>query len=562
MVNAILGYGRTISGSVSTGHPQIQLVLCPFDSDKKPIYSKSWLKAVNITDLSGLKMRGEVDFDNKGLCDLISSEFENTSLTTMLFNPASCEVLPLRQVPEASNWFKGHTNEAFQELGHMNVLVVRGENTSKPFLVPSVVIAQYYLPHSMLLEFAMKQIPLKSELYDETSSILTPPAVRIKLRDKVPGKIAVHLARFLVDPFAASTLSEIQKRSMHTRGENIASFYMKPPINQMTEWSVSCVDVNDAYWVRQIVSCSAEFPFSELTYEQERIEFYGEGTKPKTLRRKKRVPSEAKVALGETSDPEAQETEIKSVVVSRYPSLQNVALSSKIEKIPKQRINKIKSLWQHVSVSISTGSNGFSMEHGRVSISNCNDEKADNQVSEEELQHHRLTKFYNLLVFLQQQYETEFVMLKDCQPLNSANGENLIPYDTFYVDNVWHRKYKITASKTKDRIEEWRKWGRRFYLVKCTTLNFVVYIIEFVPGFYSNDSASTLLLYSLSIIDENEIVSEIRSYCRSRKDWPQTSSTKKYQAQKIYHNDNETEAALASRILKLGAKVLAKEGLV
>jgi hypothetical protein len=559
MINAILGYGRTLTESLSTGCPQIQLVLCPFDSEKRPVYSKAWLKPVNITDLAGLKMRGELDMDSTGLCNLISSEFEKTYLTSVKFNPAMCEVLPLAQLPEASNWFLGQSNEAFRELSHMNVLVVRTKNSSKPFLVPSVVIAQYYLPHSMLLEFAMKQIPLSSDLYDEASSILKPPSVRIKLRDKAPGKIAVHLARFLVDPYAAATLSEIQKRSLHTKDDTPASFYMKPPVNQITEWTMSCVDVNDAYWVRQIVSCTAEFPFSELTYEKDRVEFIGEGTKPKTLRRKKHVVDDAKLALGEGSDPESGENEINSVVVSRYPSLHSVALRSKVEKVPRERIHKIKLLWQQMNLSISTGPNGFAMVHGRTSISNCKD---DDQVIEENLLHHRLTRFYHLLVFLQQQYETELVLLDGCEPHASANGENVIPYDSYYADSAWHRRYKIIARNKDDRVKQWREVGRRFYLAKCTTRDFVVYIIEFVPGFSSNDSASMLLLYSRSSIDQDEIVSEIRAYCKSRRTWPQNSLAKNIIGQKLPHNDNETETELASRILKFDKKTLTNAGVV
>ncbi len=553
MINAILGYGRTLSESLTTGCPQIQLVLCPFDSEKRPVYSQAWLKTVNITDLAGLKMRGELDLDSTGLCNLISSEFEKTYLRSLKFNPAICDIQPLGQLPEAANWFSGQSNEAFRELAFMNVLVVRTKCLSKPFLVPSVVVAQYYLPHSILLEFAMKQIPIGSDLYDEANSILKPPSVRIKLRDRAPGKIAVHLARYLVDPFAAATLPEIQKRSFHTKDGTPASFYMKPPVNQITEWSMSCVDVNDAYWVRQIISCTAEFPFSELTYEKARVEFLGEGTKPKSLRRKKHVDDDAKLALGEESDPESRETEINSVTVSSYPSLRSVALRSKVEKIPRERIHKIHSLWQRVNGSISTGPNGFAMEHGRTSISNCND---DNTVWDENPPHHRLTKFYHLLVLLQQRYETELLLLQGCEPIVSKNGENVIPYDAYYADSAWHRRYKIIARNRDDRIKKWREEGRRFYLAKCTTPDFVVYIIEFVPGFYANDSASALLLYSQSSIAEDEIVSEIRAYCKSRKTWPRNAAVKNIQGQKLRHNDNETETELASRILKLGEKTL------
>ena len=562
MDNAILGYGRTITNPANTDNPQIQLVLCPFDSNNKPIYAESWLKTVNVTDLAGLPVRGELELDSNGPCNSILIGSEKASVEPLFFNPLNCEVLPLHQVPEASNWFRKYSNNAFQELGFMNVLVVRSKNVRKPFLIPCVAIAQYYLPHLMLLKMAIKQIPFKSDLYEENNSILKPPHVRIKLRDKVPGKIAVHLARFLVDRYASSVLSEIQKRSMHTLDGRFASFYMKPPIDQPTEWSVSCVDVNDAYLIRQIISCTAEFPFTKFTYEQDKIVFYGEGTKPQTRHRKKQVTKDAKLALGKTSNADTEETEITSVVVSRYPSLQNVALSSKTEKIPKERKNKIKFLIRHVRISIATGPNGFEMEHGRASITNIPDCDTHEQLPDEVIQHHRLAKFFNLLVFLQQQYETEFIILSQCKPTDSTNGENVIPYDPFYFDNIWHRKCKIVAREKNDRIEKWKELGRRFYLVKCTTPTFVAYIIEFVPGFYANDSASTLLLYSRSSIAEDEIYAEIKSYCRNRKSWPVISSQKKFQAQKLYHNDNETEAALALRILKLGAKTLSEKAVI
>jgi len=559
VVDAILGFGRTIMSSVDTNNPQIQLVLCPFNSKNKPIYAKSWLKSVNITDLAGLPLRGVVDFDSDGLCNSILIGTEKAFQKPISFNPATCAVVPLNQVPEAANWFLKFPNEAFRELGSMNVLVIRNHDKRKPLLIPSVVIARYYLPHSKLLEMAIKQIPLGSYLYEENNSLLKPPHVRIKLKDGVPGKIAAHLARFLVDRYALSVFSEIHKRSMHATNGGVASFYMKSPINQPTEWNVDWVEVGDAWWGRQIISCSAPFPFETLTYEQDKFVFFGEGTNPKKLQKKKPVTKDAKLALGEISDPKVEETEISSAVpVSNYPSLQKVALNSKVKKIPRERVNKIKFLIRHVTISISTGPNGFEMEHGRTSISNIPDCDVDEQLSDEDLQFHRLAKFFSLLVFLQQQYETEFIILSQCKPTNSTNGENVIPYDPFYFDNIWHRKYKIVAREKNDRMEKWKELGRRFYLVKCTTPTFFAYIIEFVPGFYANDSASTLLLYSRSSIAEDDIFAEIKSYCRNRKNWPVISPQKKFRAQKLYHNDNETECALASRILNLGAKILAE----
>jgi hypothetical protein len=563
LAEVILGYGRTKAVCDKTENLQLQMVVAPFGEDKKPIYSEARLEDINISDLSGLPFRGILELDDDGRCVSILLGAEKSGIKTFSFNPANYPVTQLRELPEAASWFKRYKNDAFQELGYMNVLIARGiEGESKPFVIPSVVTAQYYLCHSQLLRVATKQIPFITDLYDENRSNLKPPNVQIKLRDNVPRKIAAHLARYLIDSYANKRLTEIHRESMHKSGGGVASFYMKPPVDQMTDWTVKCVDVNGAYWVVQIICCTSAFPFKKLHCVLDKIVFYGEGEIKKRRQRKKEIAQDPKLVLAENSDADSKETEIDSVIFSYHPGLQRVEMSSEVEKIPKKRKNKISFLLREVQISISTGPNGFGFNvllPGHASISNTGDdfpEQLDDSF-DDKLQQHRLLKFHALIVFLQEQYKVELLILPDCHTLEPESKENVIPFDASYLDNPWCRKHKIIARENTALVRKWKEVGRRFYLVKCTTADFIIYIIEFVPGFSLNDSASTLLLFSTNEIKEKEISAEINLYCTKRKDWPGTSIDRKFLAEKIYHNDNETEAALASRILRLGQKIKA-----
>lgn len=566
MTEVVLGFVEpTIEITKRTEEISIEAIVAPLDTNDNPIYELSRSQVINLTDLPLLKLRSTF---SKGEMGNNHIPCKNSVKLTITLNPASYSIKRLKEIPEIEGWFSKTSNLSFQKLQHMNVLAVQGENTNnKLFLIPSTVTANYYMGHTLLIKEAFKQTPTPlNNIYDPELTYLKCAHPYIHLKPNVPFKLAPHIVRYKLDPYANNVFKNIHQKSFFSSTEGQpASFYMRPPINQKVNWVLDCVRSNshNVVWVTQIISCDSSFPFSSLIIGRDEIKRRGKGKNPyKRKKRRLRIvdPTDRPIRLGETTNPIFETVEIETGdFKNEYPGLKDIKFNKIKTLITKDKKNIVTTLIDNreIAVHLATGPNslGDSPNIVPTEIANLEElELFESGEDESEEDDFRLENFISLIDVLMQSYSMDTIQLKGAAPLTTPLDENVIPYSNLTADNSWCREYKISRKEFEEKPYLWDQAARRFIIKKAVINNVCTYIVEFI--YWSLiDKGCTLILTSLNEIDDDALLTEVIRYTRSRSRWANTDSTKEYKLYKLSHNDSDHYANnYAAKIIALASR--------
>ena len=568
MTEVVLGFIEPIIEiKKQTEEISIEAIVAPIDANDEPIYEQARCELINLTDVQLLKLRSTFQKGGMGNNHI---PCKNSVELPITLNPANHPIKRLGQIPEIDRWFSKTINRFFKKLQHMNVLVVQGENTDNElFLIPSTVIANYYLGHTLLIKEAFKQTPTPiNKIYDPELTNLNCPHPYIHLKPNIPFKLAPHIVRYKLDPYAHNVFKNIHQKSFFSSTEGQPpSFYMRPPVNQKVNWLVDCVKSvsHNVVWVTQIISCDSHFPFSSLIIGRDEIKHLGTGKNP-YKRRKRRLkivePTDSRIKLGETTNSIFEVAQIDDKgIKNQYPGLKDIKFNKIKTLITKDKKNVVTTLMdsREIAVHLATGPNSLGDSPNLVPTEIANLEELELSESEEdepEEDDFRLEKFMALIDVLMQSYSVDTIQLKDTAPLTPPFDENVIPYSNLTSDNPWCREYKISRKEFEEKPYLWHQAARRFIIKRVIIDNVYTYIIEFI--YWSLiDKGCTLILTSSNLIEDDTLLTEVIRYTRSRSRWAKTDSTKEYKSYKLSHNDSDNYAnSYAIKIIALASKTL------
>jgi hypothetical protein len=561
----ILGFSK-IETINKTENVQIEAIVCPVDINDRPAYQHARTTLVNLTDIPLLKLRSTFNVDSIGNDQV---RHKNSQKLTLNLNPSLHKVVSLQNVTEIQAWFSKTDNVSFQKLRYMNVLTVNDQYSGTIFLVPSTVIANYYLGHTLLLKAAIKQIPSLEEKLLFSLTRLNTTEVHIHLKDNVPLKLAPHIARYEIDPYAKEVFKAIHGMSLFSKDKDQSpSFYMKPPVNEMVTWTVDCVPSNDSkiIWVTQIISCNSTYPFTTLLVTKNQKHYQGFGKPQKRKKRVRNIDYSKKLTVkpGTHSNTIFETTEIlDSNLKNEYTGLENVDIHKVKKIIEVDRKKKIISILtplqiQHLSTGPNSSHNQTAVIPTEVSnMEDCeNEDPTDNQENQTDP---RLTNFFNMIKCLENTYLVVSIQYESTSPVTPPFEENILPYRDDLINIKWCREYTIAYIDADNKQLEWNQSARRF-IIKLAKIDCkFVYIIEFIY-WNQNDNGCTLLIISGNVLDEEHVVSEITKYASRRSSWggksvaksDSTGSQIKYKTCRLIHSNYMDDCnAYSTKIIQL-----------
>lgn len=564
----IVGFGKT--GFSPKARVMIDVIIAKYSETGRIINGSIDIKTCNIDYAHSLRIHAP--FNNT---------FGNVQPQTrhmkksVKFDPKKTRIVRYGEIPQIQRILKKHGCHKLNQLGLMWVLWLEEQN----IVVPCPAIASYYLCHTSLIEAAFTEPNIYNcGLFKYNKSLLNHHTPLITLNQRTPKKIAPHIARICLDPFAKSVYSEILAKSMHSTDELSPSLYMRPLSNKTLHWNLLGFildDKNPIFCATSILSCNSEFPLSDLIIEKDKTTYVGKGVERQERERTNHKPNSntpPQFRPGAKINVFTEFTEIKDEsFIQEYPGVNDIKIKSIDRVIKKDRDKKI--IYTDINTSyydiLSSGGDIDIDEKNVLPARVCNNfSEMDNIPTENVIQdpekpgqkepskNAKINTFLNAIDLLSEKYSCQQISLDECETLVPPLDESVLPYDSAFFDIAWCRRNKVKDKKVSNPEIEWHKVSRRFMTFHLYNENIDFYLVEFIYGWRKGDTGCTLLIGdNKGKLQTDHIYQAIRSYALNRGDWPKGKTISTFPlSRKIKHEgtgeetSNDTPEKFKSRV--------------